>query len=148
MFSRLTDREIKNRLGKKPLEVGADRIARTALAALNLLEDIREATGRAIPLAWTQEEIKETKPWQAIEVYPAATRLAHGTDGKGGSLEGLEDLIDCSAISEIEEQTPDAIDAIVCTLAAADFLLGRAVRPEDMQTAKIEGWIWAPGTIN
>lgn len=141
MFSRLTDIEIRNRLGKKPLEVGADRIARTALAALNLLDEIRKATGRAIPLAW---EAEEKESWRAIEVYPAATRLAHGTDGKGGSLDGLEEMIDCSLILGVEKQSHDAIDAIVCTLAAADFLLGRAVPPEDMETARTEGWIWAP----
>lgn len=33
MFNRLTDRLIHQRIGKKPLEVGADRIARTAHAA-------------------------------------------------------------------------------------------------------------------
>lgn len=34
LFRRLTDRVVHDRVGKLPLEVGADRIARTAVAAL------------------------------------------------------------------------------------------------------------------
>lgn len=94
LFRRMTDVEIKNRLGKQPLEVGANLIARTAVAALSLLDEIRRVTGRPIPLAWVPEE---TEPWRAIEVYPAATRIAHGAPDIGGSLKGLGGLLDCSA---------------------------------------------------
>ena len=52
MFRRLTDKAVKQSTGKLPLDVGADRIARTALAALGLLQDLREATSQPIPLAW------------------------------------------------------------------------------------------------
>ena len=51
LFSRATDRDIRRRLGKRPLEVGADRIARTARAALQLLQELRDCTGYPIPLA-------------------------------------------------------------------------------------------------
>jgi hypothetical protein len=37
LFRRTTDRFIQERLGKTPLDVGADRIARTAHAALRML---------------------------------------------------------------------------------------------------------------
>ena len=40
MFRRATDIFIKQKTGKTPLDVGADRIARTAHAALCLLRDI------------------------------------------------------------------------------------------------------------
>ena len=53
LFSRETDRAIETRFGKRPLEVGANFIARTARAALGLLVELRGLTGRAIPLAWT-----------------------------------------------------------------------------------------------
>ena len=56
LFSRETDREIRQRLGKKPLEVGANLIARTAVAALSLLGELRRSTGRKIPLAWAPVE--------------------------------------------------------------------------------------------
>jgi hypothetical protein len=41
-------------------------------------------------------------------------------------------------------KSKDAVDAAVCALAAADFLLGRAIAPIDHETALLEGWIWAP----
>ena len=41
LFRRLTDRDIQERLKKTPLDVGADRIARTAHAALTLLASRR-----------------------------------------------------------------------------------------------------------
>jgi predicted RNase H-like nuclease len=139
LFSRTTDRAIWQRLGKQPLEVGANLIARTAVAALRLLAQLRERTERSIPLAW---EIEEPEPWRAIEVYPAATRIAHGAPDKGGSLESLESLLDCSAVSEAMLTNKDAVDACVCALAAADFLRGLAVSPDDRATALVEGWIW------
>ena len=115
----MTDVEIKQRLGKQPLEVGANLIARTAVAALMLLDEIRRSTWRPIPLAWAP---KETERWRAIEVYPAATRIAHGAPDIGGSLEGLDELLDCSAVLPALAQSEDTVDAAVCALAAADFL--------------------------
>ena len=141
LFRRATDMAIKQRLGKQPLEVGANLIARTAVAALEFLDRLRKSTGREIPLAWAREE---PDAWRAIEVYPAATRIGHGAPDVGGSLEGLGKLLDCSAVLPALMQSKDAIDAAVCALAAADFLLGRTIAPEDYETALIEGWIWAP----
>jgi predicted RNase H-like nuclease len=75
LFRRGTDRFIKAEIGKQPLDVGADRIARTAQAALRLVGDIRELTGHPIPLAWSPE-IPDGPA--AIEVYPSATLTAYG----------------------------------------------------------------------
>ena len=36
----------------------------------------------------------------------------------------------------------DALDAGLCVLAAVDFLLGRAMKPQDEEMAEKEGWIW------
>jgi predicted nuclease with RNAse H fold len=141
LFRRITDIEIKERLDKQPLDVGANLIARTAVAALEMLDQIRRTTKRNIPLAWAPREIER---WRAIEVYPAATRIAHGAPDVGGSLEGLEKLLDRMAVLPAFMQSKDAVDAIVCSLAAADFLRGRAVPPVDHDTALIEGWISAP----
>ena len=141
LFRRMTDVAIKERLGKQPLDVGANLIARTAVAALMLLDQIRRSTGRRIPLAWVP---KETEQWRAIEVYPAATRIGHGTPDIGGSLVGLDKLMDCTAVLPELAQSKDAVDAAVCVLAAADFLSEKAVPPLDNNTALIEGWIWAP----
>jgi len=142
LFSRATDRDIRKRLGKRPLEVGADRIARTARAALQLLQELRDCTGYPIPLAWSAHE---DAPLRAIEVYPAATRLSHGAPDKGGSLNGLEALLDCTDVRPLLKQSEHMRDAAVCVLAAADFISGKALPPHDLNIAQIEGWIWAPG---
>jgi hypothetical protein len=139
LFRRQSDDDIYERFGKRPLEVGANFISRTAVAALDLLADIRGMTGETIPLAWSPMDVN---PLAAIEVYPAATRLAHGSEGKGGSIEGLEPLIDLSALDGALPSSADAIDALVCVLAAADFIRGRARPPVDLDRARKEGWIW------
>jgi len=142
LFRRITDIDIKNRLGKRPLEVGANLISRTSVSALELLQRIRERTGRKIPLAW---EPFETEAFRAIEVYPAATRIAYGAKDKGGSLKGLEEHLDTSSISLETLMSTDAVDAIVCALAAADFFRKKAVPPSrKTHEVFVEGWIWAP----
>ena len=140
LFRRATDDEIKNRLGKRSLEVGANLIARTAVAALKLLGEVRTYAKLPIPLAWAP---RETERWRAIEVYPAATRIGHGARDCGGSLVGLDGLLDCSAVPDLGK-SKDTVDAAVCALAAADFLRGHAIAPQDKEAAYIEGWIWAP----
>jgi hypothetical protein len=74
MFRRTTDLFIQARLGKRPLDVGVDRIARTAYAALRILGTLRVELGMPIPLAWAPADVSRVA---AIEVYPAATLLAH-----------------------------------------------------------------------
>jgi hypothetical protein len=143
LFRRAADAEIKRRLGKQSLDVGADRIARTAVAALGFLETLRRATGRSIPMAWGPSD----KPdWRVIEVYPAATRLAYGVLDKGGVLDGFGAALDCAAVN-MTTCSVDEADACVCVLAAADFLLGRAVPPTDLDLAQKEGWIWVPDPL-
>lgn len=144
MFRRATDIDIQRRFGKRPMEVGANLISRTAVAALEMLESIRQLTGQPIPLATAREE---SAAFRAIEVYPAATRRAHGAPDAGGSLAGLERLIDLSAVPKAALRSADAVDAAVCVLAAADFVEGRAVPPRDRDIAAIEGWIWTAGRV-
>ncbi len=42
----------------------------------------------------------------------------------------------------VAEASADAFDAIVCLLAAKDFLDGGAIPPTDLTIAEKEGWIW------
>lgn len=160
MFSRMTDRVVHNTIGKKPLDVGADRIARTAHAALALLQNLRERTGQRIPMAWDPDEATRV---QAIEVYPAATLAslkinAHGykkTEGNAGRrelLKKLENGIGEMVIEVPHDQiikSPHMLDAIICVLAAYDFLTGKCFSPADVgvaeENAKKEGWIWVRG---
>jgi hypothetical protein len=152
LFHRQTDTEIERRLKKRPLEVGANLIARTAHAALAFLDEVRRLTGMAIPLAW---DVAARVGARAIEVYPAATLRAHGIeageykrpseiDGRRGLLSRLGARVTLPSDLQVLEKSADAIDAVVCLVAGADFLEGRAVPPGDLATARKEGWIWAP----
>ncbi len=152
MFRRQTDVFVQHATGKKPLEVGADRIARTAHAALALLSNLGKALGTSVPLAWTPTGAQGPA---AIEVYPAATLKAYRIrdtgykkvdqrDERREIVKGLKcqwmTIPDCRA-SELHRNA-DTLDAAVCVLAAEDFIAGRAEHPEDEDLARREGWIW------
>ena len=141
---------------KKPLEVGASLIARTATSALELLENLRKSQNLDIPLAWEMDDISETC---AIEVYPAATLHAldietsgykKGESAKTNRLRIIENLKKFYEIAVPTPQihqaanNPDSLDAVVCVLAGADFLRGKCIPIPDKlrDSARKEGWIW------
>ena len=155
MFRRRTDFFIKEKANKQSLDVGADRIARTAHAALALIDEIKEQVGHSIPLAWNSELIH---PISAIEVYPAVTlkscQLLPATSYKKESskereqiFEGLSQLMNLSEVDKrsiIEDD--DILDAMACVLAGYHFLSDESEGPateEDRVLAEKEGWIWA-----
>jgi hypothetical protein len=151
LFRRETDRFVKTKLGKTPLDVGADRIARTAHAALRLLDELRRYIGAPVPLAWTPAFSERVS---AIEVYPAATLVSHGFRSGGykkreHTTEREEMLRSLRTVARLPDNTSsmernaDALDAAVCLLAARDFLTGQAMPPTDPMLAATEGWIWA-----
>lgn len=147
LFRRDTDRFIKATTGKLPLDVGADRIARTAHAALTLLSDIKAE----INLAWNPE--LETGAW-AIETYPAATLKVSGLRYEGykkkGQIDQRKEI--CNSLSKLMgfhessrmlmENDADILDAAVCVLAGFHFINKLCVLPPDQDMAKKEGWIW------
>lgn len=140
LFRRLTDDEIHRRLGKRPLDVAADRIARTAASALSLLDEMRLRSGHQIPLLWSSDQVAS---WGAIEVYPAATMIGHGAINRyQDSFKGYLRAPPALSLLEVSEHE---LDAMICALAAADFMRGVAVAPTPDQTnvALVEGWIWA-----
>jgi len=150
LFRRETDKFIKEKIGKQPLDVGADRIARTAHAALRLLGEIRERAGKIVPLAWSPEMINCV---YAIEVYPAATLLSRNINVPGHKhkdgieprkllLKELRKHIELPTDISLMEKNDDALDAAVCVLAGADFLRREVYEPIDLELAKKEGWIW------
>lgn len=151
LFRRGTDRFIRTEIGKQSLDVGADRIARTARAALLLLADVRDLTSHPIPLAWSP---KVTDGPAAIEVYPAATLTAHGLRASGYKkssdeteraeiLRGLGETVEIEPnLMALLRSNADALDAVVCVLAGSDFLRGRTLPPPNLDEAKREGWIW------
>lgn len=150
MFRRATDVFIHDELGKTPLDIGADRIARTAYAALRLLGDLRAKLALPIPLAWGPGDVTEVA---AIEVYPAATLLAHGLRSSGYKkreqveqrreiVEGLRQKLTMAEAVPDLAMSADLVDAGVCLLAGMDFLQGVAHCPRDPDLARREGWIW------
>ena len=152
MFRRYTDEIVRLKIGKQSLDVGADRIARTAHAALTLLQKLRDITHREITLAWEPFTDSCTR---AIEVYPAATLAVYGIKVPGYKhKEGqiarreligqLKNYIDFSVNLDMSllERSDDALDAVVCVLAGADFLRGEVIQPDDRKLAEREGWIW------
>lgn len=154
LFTRVTDRVIRTRYGKRPLEVGADRIARTARAALELLHEVRRTTGHAVPLAW--DASADDAP-HAVEVYPAATLAAHGLPSRQYKVPGSEARGPIAAALRARLAVPDpldlvalpgdALDALVCVLAGIDVAEGTALAPRDEErgAAEREGWIWVRG---
>lgn len=153
MFRRMTDRAIHKNVGKTPLDVGADRIARTAHAALRFLGELRSALSRPVPLAWSAHAVGGIA---AIEVYPAATLSAHGIRSAGYKkpehvaerreiVDALRTRLALPDDIGLLEDDADALDAVVCLLAAKDFVEGQSVSPDDAQLAEQEGWIWSRG---
>lgn len=151
-FSRETDRFVRQTFKKSPLEVGADRIARTAFSALCLLEELRDASGLHLTLSWAPSERG------VIEVYPAATlkvltapqkvapyKRPEQVDARRAILDGLAARVRMSpahAASAIA--TDHLLDAVLCVVAGADFAAGEALAPppELLEAARREGWIW------
>lgn len=160
-FDRETDRIVHKESGKKPLSIGADKIARASLVTLEILEQvcrILKIKGQDVSIAWTPD----IQSVQAIEVYPAATLRVHkywternksykGKDNQS-EREGLTEKLSKHFKAGIKHShrkqmldEPDALDAVVCILAALDFLKGEARGPEsDFECARAEkeGWIW------
>ncbi len=150
LFRRETDLRVREQLRKAPLEVGADRIARTAVAALDLLAAVGRARNAPIPLAWSPELVAD---WSAIEVYPAGTLRAHGLVASGYKrpdqvavradlARELATRIEISDPGAIARGASHVLDAVVCVLAAQDFLAGHADPPRDVERSRREGWIW------
>jgi hypothetical protein len=150
LFRRQTDKFIKSEVGKQPLDVGADRIARTAHAALGYLDEIEMKTGIPVPLAWSTPLITRLA---AIEVYPGATLKLAGyrSDGykkKDNSAQRREIISAISSEIQFGIDTmlmvgdDDILDAAVCVLAGHHFLKGYCFSPVDSELAKKEGWIW------
>ena len=150
MFRRETDRVVRRMTGKLPLDVGADRIARTAHWALGLTAALGEKLQTRVEAGW---DPKSLSPLAAIEIYPAALLKVCGLPASGYKrpdqranreviLDGLgaELSSECDVTLALEQA--DVLDSILCVVAGADFLRGRCVEPEDGALARKEGWIW------
>ena len=86
-------------------------------------------------------------------MYPAATLVAHGFRSSGYKkpkqvnkreeiTSRLAGVLTLPADTSQMTRNADVLDAVVCLLAAKDFLDGRAMEPVDASLALQEGWIW------
>lgn len=150
-FRRETDNVIAERLGKRPMDVAADRIGRTAFAALSIVAAVREAGWSPVDLAWSPEEARAGV--LAIESYPAGRLAALGLPSRGYKRAGERQVREriLSALSEelrigcdIEPflQDADQLDALLCVAGAGDFLNSLCMPPDNLRRAQKEGWIW------
>ena len=168
LFRRVTDIDVRRRVGKTPLDVGADRIARTALATLNAIADVQERVGRIgrtihMPTAFENpRHHPETVP--LLESYPAGwfaserivTRGYRPPESTGRRRELLDQVeqrlrsggVELTYGAEVDRdrftRRADDLDALMCTLNGVDYLLGRCPPPavDQQETARREGWIW------
>ncbi len=152
LFDRAADRHVHRTYGKKPLEVGADRIARTAFSALALIAALRRH--HRLDIGWAPPLPGERL---ILEVYPAATLriLAGGRTAPYKRPEQLAARRELTAVlaehvgmtrkqRALAESSDHLLDAIACCVAAADFAAGRCPGPpaELGERARHEGWIW------
>lgn len=155
IFRRETDRQVRDATGKQSLDVGADRIARTAHAALALLGSLAKTLHRPIGLAW---DMAVEPGVHAIEVYPAATLKMRDWPSCGYKktaqrsvrqeiLAKLKEEIDLPSDTSMAEADADVLDALMCVLAGQDFVAGKAQPPDRdiLDCARKEGWIWVRG---
>jgi hypothetical protein len=89
----------------------------------------------------------------AIEVYPAGTLEASGVQSSAYKksnqrnirrqlMEWLATQADLPDNLTLPLEDADALDAMLCVLAGADFLSGKSYPPKDLPLARKEGWIW------
>lgn len=163
LFRRFTDLDVRRRVGKTPLDVGADRIARTALATLDAIDAVRGSVARTIDLVIDiQDPRKDPSTVLLLESYPAGWfasedigtrgyRPPAGRSQREDLLRQVEHRLQATGLPmkyAVERsslvQRADDLDALVCTLSGIDYLLGRcpAAGSDVREIAHTEGWIW------
>ena len=162
LFRRHTDRFIAQKFPGAPLDIGADRIARVARSALELLGRLEIPGDRqpAVPLLWNPRDLERLG---AIEVYPRLTlrhlpgsgktdlrykRMGRGSEPAQATRRKIVDKLLPARLTFNENQLRLArpkgrsldydhnrIDAVLCVLAGLDFLLAESVGPEHPEVA-------------
>lgn len=149
LFRRVTDDVVRTILRKQPLEVGADLIARAAMEALAVLDELRALSAKPLPLAWSPAAARDA----VIEVYPGATLAAHGVarskykdptapGARGPMMEAFAPRL--AGLKARIGEPSDIFDACLCIVCALDFLEGRCIAPDagQREAGETEGWIW------
>lgn len=157
LFRRHTDRFIAQKFPGAPLDIGADRIARVARSALEVLGRLRDTDDpqSSVPLLWDPGDLERLG---AIEVYPRLT-LRHampsqeaelhykGRDHDGNRRKIVDEILPArltfnrndlrltrSRNGQIDYDH-DRIDAALCVLEGLHFLLAQSVGPAHPEAA-------------
>ena len=146
---RLTDHVVRERTGRWPLSVSADRIAYPAMRCAGLLARLA-ADGHPVARSGRASVV--------AEVYPAAALRLWGcrTAGYKADPAARAALVDDVALSvrwlnwgnhrAACVASADVLDAVICALIAGAVALGRTAGPSDdeLAIADQEGWIHLP----
>jgi hypothetical protein len=157
LFRRFTDDYTAKSIGKRPMDVGADRIARTAHAALSFLADFRRLSGLPLSLGWKPGE---PPAGEVLETYPAAWLTVAGLPSRAYKrrdqrsvretiLDGLPDWVELESGRESFLADADILDALLCIMVCVAYLQGKVAPPpaEREGLVRREGWIWFPSAI-
>ncbi|MBN2586165.1 MAG: DUF429 domain-containing protein [Candidatus Fermentibacteraceae bacterium] len=147
LFNRATDLFVDETIQKRPLEIGANLIARTAAAALELLTTLRVLLRMDLPLLWQQGPPEKSG---VIEVYPVATIIGRIGTGTKLNFKTKSDILlpilemdfGLESIDLLAKSDDHMLDAAMCVLAGADFIEKRCHQPLDLEAVRREGWIW------
>lgn len=145
---RESDRHVRAVTGKWPLSVSTDRLGLTAMRCAGLQGRLQQSS----------IDIDRAGYGKVVEIYPGASLRLWGFDTSGyrAQLEVREELL-----SSIENTIPwlnlgsyrdqmiestDAFDAVIASLATRAAAIGKTTEPpkEQLETARIEGWIALP----
>lgn len=152
-FRRVTDDVVAKITGKRPLEVSANFIGRTAGSILAMLARLRGERAEDWPALTRSGGADVSFSQGIIEVYPGALLTCLETDSRGykkSKARRGELLNELSALYALEAGVEEAhlidndhvFDALMCVCAGLDFLAGRVQDPPDNLDIKGEGWIW------
>ena len=144
---RETDRAVREITGKWPLSVSTDRLGMTAIRCAGLLS-----------VFGAHFDVDRSGLGKVVEVYPGAA-LRHWlveTSGYRNSSIVREELIsqlhdlapwlDLGIYRELMVESCDAFDSVFAALAAraSERGLSNTPGPQQLSTAKVEGWIHLP----
>ncbi len=145
---RESDRHVRAVTGKWPLSVSTDRLGLTAMRCAGL-------QGR---LQQSGIYIDRAGYGKVVEIYPGASLRLWGFDTSGYRaqpevreelLSSIENTIPWLNLGSYRDQmieSTDAFDAVIASLATRAAAIGKTTEPpkEQLETARIEGWIALP----
>lgn len=147
---RRTDHVVRERTGRWPLSVSADRIGYPAMRCAGLLARLADA-GLPVVRSGLDSAIAEVYPAAALRIWGCRTAGYKADPGARAAL--VEELSSRAGWLDWGSHRPacvvsaDVFDAVVCALVAGAVVLGRSrppVLPEDRALADEEGWIHLP----